>query len=30
MTYFSSIVQDWFEVVLQQEDLSYAQLWLFI
>jgi len=25
MTYLSSIAQDWFEVTLQQEDLSYAQ-----
>jgi len=29
MTYLSSVAQDWFEVVLQQKDLSYAQLWLF-
>ena len=28
MTYISSVVQDWFEVVLQQKDLSYTQLWL--
>jgi len=28
MTYLSSVVQDWFEVTLQQEDLSYTQLWL--
>jgi len=28
ITYFSSIAQDWFEVVLQQEDLGYAQPWL--
>ena len=25
MTYLSGIAQDWFEVALQQEDLSYAQ-----
>jgi len=30
MTYLSGVVQDWFEVALQQEDLSYAQSWLFI
>jgi len=29
MTYLSSVAQDWFEVALQQEDLSYAQPWLF-
>ena len=29
MTYLSGVVQDWFEVVLQQEDLSYVQPWLF-
>jgi len=29
MTYLSSVAQDWFKVALQQEDLSYAQLWLF-
>jgi len=29
MTYLSGVVQDWFEVALQQEDLSYAQPWLF-
>jgi len=29
MTYLSSVVQDWFKVALQQEDLSYAQPWLF-
>jgi len=28
MTYLSSVVQDWFKVTLQQEDLGYAQLWL--
>jgi len=28
MTYLSSIVQDWFKVILQQKDLSYAQFWL--
>jgi len=28
MTYLSSVVQDWFEVILQQKDLSYTQLWL--
>ena len=28
MTYLSSIAQDWFEVALQQEDLSYPQPWL--
>jgi len=28
MTYLSSVAQDWFEVALQQEDLSYAQPWL--
>jgi len=29
MTYLSGVVQDWFKVTLQQEDLSYAQPWLF-
>jgi len=29
MTYLSGVVQDWFKVALQQEDLSYAQPWLF-
>jgi len=29
MTYLSGVAQDWFEVALQQEDLSYAQPWLF-
>jgi len=29
MTYLSSVAQDWFKVALQQEDLSYAQPWLF-
>ena len=28
MTYLSSVVQDWFEVTLQQEDLSYTQPWI--
>jgi len=28
MTYLSGIVQDWFKVTLQQEDLSYTQPWL--
>jgi len=28
MTYLSGVAQDWFEVILQQEDFSYAQLWL--
>jgi len=28
MTYLSSVVQDWFEVALQQEDLGYTQPWL--
>jgi len=28
MTYLSGVVQDWFKVALQQEDLSYAQPWL--
>ena len=28
MIYLSSVVQDWFEVVLHQEDLGYAQPWL--
>ena len=30
MTYLSGVVQDWFRVTLQQEDLSYVQPWLFI
>ena len=29
MTYLSSVAQDWFKVTLQQEDLGYAQPWLF-
>ena len=29
MTYLSGVVQDWFKVTLQQEDLGYTQLWLF-
>jgi len=29
MTYLSGVVQDWFEVALQQEDLGYTQPWLF-
>jgi len=29
MTYLSGVAQDWFEVTLQQEDLGYAQSWLF-
>ena len=29
MTYLSGVAQDWFKVTLQQEDLGYAQLWLF-
>jgi len=29
LTYLSGVVQDWFEVTLQQEDLGYAQTWLF-
>jgi len=29
MTYVSGVVQDWFKVTLQQEDLGYAQPWLF-
>jgi len=29
MTYLSGVAQDWFEVALQQEDLGYAQPWLF-
>jgi len=29
MTYLSGVAQDWFKVALQQEDLSYAQPWLF-
>jgi len=28
MIYLSGIAQDWFEVTLQQKDLSYAQPWL--
>jgi len=28
LTYLSGVVQDWFEVILQQEDLGYAQPWL--
>jgi len=28
MTYLSGVAQDWFEVTLQQKDLSYAQPWL--
>jgi len=28
MTYLSGVVQDWFEVVLQQKDLGYMQPWL--
>jgi len=28
MTYLSGVVQDWFKVALQQEDLSYTQPWL--
>ena len=28
MTYLSGIAQDWFKVVLQQEDLGYTQFWL--
>jgi len=28
ITYLSSVAQDWFKVILQQEDLSYAQPWL--
>jgi len=28
MTYLFGIVQDWFKVILQQEDLSYTQSWL--
>jgi len=28
MTYLSSVAQDWFEVTLQQEDLSYTPTWL--
>ena len=30
LTYLSSVAQDWFEVTLQQEDLSYTQPWLSI
>ena len=29
MTYLSGVAQDWFKVALQQEDLGYAQPWLF-
>jgi len=29
VTYLSGVAQDWFEVALQQEDLGYAQPWLF-
>jgi len=29
MTYLFSVAQDWFKVILQQEDLSYTQPWLF-
>jgi len=29
MTYVSGVVQDWFKVTLQQEDLGYVQPWLF-
>jgi len=28
LTYLSGVAQDWFEVALQQEDLSYMQPWL--
>jgi len=28
LTYLSGVAQDWFEVTLQQEDLSYSQPWL--
>jgi len=28
MTYLSSVAQDWFEVVLQQENLGYTPTWL--
>jgi len=28
MTYLFGIAQDWFKVILQQEDLSYTQSWL--
>ena len=28
LTYLSGVAQDWFEVTLQQEDLSYTQPWL--
>ena len=28
MTYLSGVAQDWFEVVLQQEDLGYMPTWL--
>jgi len=30
MTYLSGVAQDWFEVILQQEDLSYMPTWLSI
>jgi len=29
VTYLSGVAQDWFKVALQQEDLGYAQPWLF-
>jgi len=29
ITYLSGVAQDWFKVALQQEDLGYAQPWLF-
>ena len=28
MTYLSGVAQDWFKVILQQKNLSYAQPWL--
>jgi len=28
LTYLSGVVQDWFEVALQQKDLGYTQPWL--
>jgi len=28
MTYLSGVAQDWFEITLQQKDLSYTQPWL--
>jgi len=28
MTYLSCVAQDWFEVILQQENLGYSQPWL--